>query len=254
MSGTTIAGTYSVGITLNSTNPNPVSVTGTITVASGNALYGKGGPIDGGGGALYGWTIDNSGTIGGATGSGIQLGTDVNAVAGGVVTNTGIGVIYGYTGVAIYGPGSVTNLSGGSITGTGVLSDAILITGGTGTIVNQGVLLGGTEGVEEDVGGSVTNKSGGIITGTGQAGIQIGGALGTVINYGSVSGTNDGVGETKGSVTNQADGTITGTLDSAIFISAGLGTARQARLLSPLLSPGPRRLASPQVHTANATA
>ena len=91
-------------------------------------------------------------------------------------------------------------------------SDAILLTGGPGTIVNQGVLVGVTKGVEEDLGGSVTNKSGGIITGTAQAGIQIGGALGTVINYGSVSSTNDGVGETKGgSVTNQADGTITGT-------------------------------------------
>ncbi len=223
--GTTISNSYVNGITLNDTIDNPVTVTGTITAPSGTALYGMGGPIDGGDGALYGWTVSNAGTIGGATGSGIQLGTDVNSVAGGVVTNTGIGVIYGYTGVAIYGPGSVTNLSGGSITGTGVLSDAILLTGGTGTIVNQGVLVGVTKGVEEDLGGSVTNKSGGIITGTAQAGIQIGGALGTVINYGSVSSTNDGVGETKGgSVTNQADGTITGTGDSAIFISTGLGT------------------------------
>src|ERR1700678_436129 len=111
--GTIISGSYPTGVTLNDTIDNPVTVTGTITAPSGNALYGIGGPIDGGGGALYGWTISNVGTIGGATGSGIELGTDVNAVAGGVVTNAGIGVIYGYTGVAIYGPGSVTNLSGG---------------------------------------------------------------------------------------------------------------------------------------------
>jgi len=106
MSGTTISGTHSIGITLNSTNPNPVSVTGTITVASGNALYGKGGPIDGGGGALHGWTIDNSGTIGGATGSGIQLGTDVNSVAGGVVTNSTCGACFGYH-MGVVGPGEV---------------------------------------------------------------------------------------------------------------------------------------------------
>ncbi len=42
MSGTTISGTSSIGITLDSSDTNPVSVTGTITVASGNALYGWG--------------------------------------------------------------------------------------------------------------------------------------------------------------------------------------------------------------------
>src|SRR5579872_56351 len=174
MTGTIISGNYSIGITLTDTASNPVSVTGNITVASGDALYG------GAGSASYSWTIANAGTIGtggnAAGNAGLALGAELSSVSNGVVTNQAAGVIYGGTdGVYIVGPGAVTNLFGGSITGT--TFSAVYISSGTGTITNGGVLLGGTYGVDESHGGSVTNQASGpdkgTITGTGTAGVHI---------------------------------------------------------------------------------
>ena len=51
-----IYGTYATGITLPGTLGTSISVTGTITPTSGNALYGQGG-------GTQSWTIDNSGLI-----------------------------------------------------------------------------------------------------------------------------------------------------------------------------------------------
>lgn len=226
MSGTTISGTSSIGITLDSSDTNPVSVTGTITVASGNALYGLGGPSDGGDGPLYGWTIDNSGTIGSTGGFALALGLGNYYVAQSAVTNRAGGVMSGAVGVYIRGPGSVTNISGGSITGTG--DSAVLIGVGLGTIVNGGALLGGTFGIDEQQGGSVNNLGSGVpkgtITGT-VAGIHVAGAAGTVNNAGLISGGSYGTDEiVGGSITNQAGGSITGTGRIGVYIHGGVGT------------------------------
>jgi hypothetical protein len=220
MSGTTISGTHSIGITLDNTYPNPVSVTGTITVASGNALYGLGGPSDGGDGPLYGWTIDNSGTIGSSGALAVALGSDVASTVGDIVTNGTAGVVYGANvGVYIQGSGSVTNLSGGIIGGTAV--SAIDIDGGTGTIVNLGTLVG-RYGASEGDGGSVTNLGSGTITGSGNAGIRIAGGTGTIVNSGSVLGGRYGTDEVAGgSVTNELGGIINGNLVNGVYTAAG---------------------------------
>jgi hypothetical protein len=219
MSGTTISGTSSIGITLDSSDTNPVSVTGTITVASGNALYGLGGPSDGGDGPLYGWTIDNSGTIGSSGTFAVALGSDLASTVGDIVTNGTAGVVYGgNVGVYIQGPGSVTNLSGGIIRGTAV--SAIDIDGGTGTIVNLGTLVGGY-GASEGDGGSVTNLGSGTIMGSGNAGIHIAATPGTIVNSGYVFGGRYGTDEVAGgSVTNELGGIINGSLTNGVYTAA----------------------------------
>ncbi len=226
MAGTIISGNSSIGITLNDTASNPVSVTGNITNVSSIALYGMGGTITGQGGTLYGWTIDNSGTITSTGSSAVGLGSSTNNVTNSGVTNEAGGFISGTVGVYIRGPGSVTNISGGSITGTG--DSAVLIGIGLGTIVNGGALLGGTYGIDEQQGGSVSNLSGatkGTISGS-AAGVHIAGAAGGMINNaGVILGSNYGTDEIfGGSVTNQASASITGTAKSGIYMQSGLGT------------------------------
>ncbi len=231
-----ISGTQATGITLTSSTPNPVAIepntqiTGTI----GPALYGPGGPS-------YSWTIDNSGTlIGPPTYIGVQLGSNASAVINGVVNNSYGGKIIGYTGVYISGPGTVANGTsdnpgGATITGTGVAG--VNLTGAPGTVINQGGRYdgviqgyGNALGVIESDGGSVTNLVGGIISGaegisiggaglvtnsgniigTTDAGVELSGSTGTVVNYGLIQGYSVAVLENAGgSVTNQSAGTIT---------------------------------------------
>ena len=181
----TISSTYTTGITLTTTSDNPISVTGTVNVASGTALYGTGG-------GSYGWTIDNSGLLnGGGNGYGISLGTSGSYVANGVVTNEAGGTIAGgYNGVAIWGPGSVTNMAGGTITG-GSYNKGVYFKG-AGTVVNAGLIAAGNVAIYEAAGGSVTNLATGTISGAG--GVSFYNAVGTFTNAGVVIGTSGGVG------------------------------------------------------------
>jgi collagen type I/II/III/V/XI/XXIV/XXVII alpha len=224
--GTTISSSYVNGITLNDTIDNPVTVTGTIAATTGNGLYGIGGPISGGGGALYGWTINNSGTISSGPGNyaAIALGSSTAPVAASTVTNAAAGVISGaLNGVYIHGFGSVTNLAGGYI--TGISNSAVYIALDAGTVANSGTLLGGLYGVDMAQGGTVTNLTGGTITGTTKVGVQVSGIAGTISNQGSIIGGSYGVDElVGGSVTNQSGAVITGTTGSAVDMRTGPGT------------------------------
>jgi uncharacterized protein with beta-barrel porin domain len=105
------------------------------------------------------WTLNNSGTITGNPGPGINL------TAGGTVTNNAGGVI----------AGADTSLS---------------ITGGLGAVTNSGVITSATAryGVSLLAGGSLTNLAGGIITGSNR-GAEIWSGDGVVTNAGTISST-----------------------------------------------------------------
>lgn len=186
---TIISTSTTTGIVLTDTALNPVSVTGTIDVASGVALYGQGGGTNS-------WTIGNAGSIS-STGANfgdaaIALGAVGTPVTNGVVTNEAGGVISGRNGVYINGPGSVTNLGGtgglpgGSITGGNVGID--LVAGGS--VTNFGSISGSFAGVGM-LGGNDTVNNAGTILALGQFGIgvQLSGTVqNVVINSGSISG------------------------------------------------------------------
>jgi uncharacterized protein with beta-barrel porin domain len=157
------------------------------------------------------WNVTNHGTLSGFN-SGILL------FGSGTVTNSGY--LAGTTnfGVALGAGGSVTNQLGGVISG---YRQGIYVSTNAGTVTNAGSITGTTRGpgVYLKAGGSVTNSVGGVITGGGSPifggnyGVQVKNALGTVINYGSITGTYNQVGvklEAGGSVTNQVGGVITG--------------------------------------------
>ena len=185
----TISSSYTSGIVLTSTANNPVKVTGRISVSSGIALEGTPG-------SAFSWTIDNYGTIIsnaispvstalflGAYTTSNSTGTVVNE-AGGLISGSGYGVfINAATGA------SVINLAGGTIAGGAFKS--VYISGGLGTVVNGGVLLGGNVAVYEYKGGTVTNLSTGTITGNGGIWLQ---QFGTIINAGTIASTNVGRG------------------------------------------------------------
>src|SRR5581483_872487 len=146
-------------ISTNTTGPvilaptdNPLSITATGAVTSTGA--GQDG-IDGPAGTI--WTITNSGAVSSADNYGISL------AASGILTNTGR--ISGVGAVAFHGGGSVTNRAGGSISASGGIGSGfgtgagIYITGGLGTVTNQGVINGGAYGAALAAGGTVTNTS-----------------------------------------------------------------------------------------------
>ncbi|HEX3990821.1 MAG TPA: hypothetical protein VHX39_06585, partial [Acetobacteraceae bacterium] len=106
MSGTTLSGTYTSGVTL-LTNPTTIAATGNVsnTTTSGIAVSGPAGTV---------WTLTNQGLVSETASGGIgvsfaQSGTVINAT-GGMITAAGDGVL-------LNGGGYVTNASGGTITG-----------------------------------------------------------------------------------------------------------------------------------------
>src|SRR5579863_2417510 len=106
----TITGSTTGNVTLASTD-NPVSITGTIDTASGDALYGGAGTT---------WTVTNSGfiTTAGSDGHGVKLaaGTVVN-LAGATISSTD------------------ANSPGGEAEG-----EAVLVYKGVGSVDNAGLL------------------------------------------------------------------------------------------------------------------
>ena len=191
MAGSTISGKHNSGINLSSGGyTNPVSVTGTITVAapdySGPALFAPGGES---------WTIQNAGLVSADNDSGIMLGSSGADVTSALISNQSAGTIYGSAyGINIYGSAVVTNFGGGTISS-------------------------GAAGVDLRSAGTISNLSAGVISGTLNDGIRINNtgldaAASQVYNAGTVTGGQLGVyvGLTAvgggGSVTNATGGTI----------------------------------------------
>jgi hypothetical protein len=197
-------------------------------------------------------TVDNRGSISGATLAGVILG------GGGTIANdAGASIMGGAYGALIYGGlGSVTNQ--GTIAGTAAdgvdlaaggtvqnnaasasiagSNNGVVIQGGAGTVINQGIVEGKAAytgqtfvfgGVLLGEGGSLTNKAGGTIQG-GFYGFWAGGtgaAVATVVNDGSIAATATAAGRgvalaNGGSVTNNAGGTIAGGLYGVRVLNA----------------------------------
>jgi predicted ribosome-associated RNA-binding protein Tma20 len=203
-------------------------------IAGSDASGGKGINLSGGGsvtnqtggaitGGNYGIEFSAAGSVTNQSGGAIS-GNDGIYVRSGAVTVVNAGSIAGSDangsrGIDLNDGGSVTNQTGGAITGElyGIFSHA------AATVVNAGSIAGNTadgKGVYLYAGGSVTNQSGGAITG-GLFGIDGEGTALTVVNAGSISGTEIGVDLFAGGrVTNQTGGTITGG-QYAVYFAAG---------------------------------
>ena len=208
------------------TNSGSISETGTIS--TGVDLAGGGTLTNNAGGSITGNTtgvfVGSSSTL--ATLS--MIGTISNAgnILG--VSSDGIDLLKG---------GTIANLAGGTITGG---SNGVYVnTGASGTVTNGGnITATGTAGAGVDLGGggSVTNNTGGSISGGG-FGVFATGALGTVTNNASISGSH-GIGfAVGGSVTNNATGTITGQV-AGVQVLGAAGTLVNAGHVSATAGAG----------------
>jgi hypothetical protein len=234
----TISGRYSSGITLTNPSDNPVTVTGTISLgAFGIDLQ-----------AASAWSIINSGSILGLVTGAPGNSYGVELTASGYVRNSASGLIRAGVGIDISGAaGSVHNK--GSIVGQAALyspdwgiglhhggyvyngssgrikhaGDGIFITGGAGTVINEGSIGSAQSSAysaqaSADVylgsGGSVSNSSSGRLTGA-LVGVDIKGGTGSVTNagkikdYGGIWMSSDGV------ITNASSGLISAHLYSS---------------------------------------
>jgi hypothetical protein len=118
-------------------------------------------------------------------------------------TLTNFGVISGYAKAVNGGPsGNAVELEhGGVVTNSGTLLNGGVLIGGTvGTVINSGVILGNNAygGVYMRFGGQVTNLGGGVISANGATasyqgappyGVFIHGGAGTVTNAGTINGS-----------------------------------------------------------------
>jgi hypothetical protein len=176
------SGTYT-GITLSDpTNQNPATLANYLYANYGAAILGAAGTA---------WTVSNQGLIidNGMSGAAGGYGTANNP--GGIVLPSGGEVVNGSTGSAGQGQlsGGFPYYAYGRIQET---TQGISISGGTGTVLNLGVITGAPIGVTLANGGTIIN----VLTAATIAGASIiAGNLGTVANYGVL-----GAGETIGSI------------------------------------------------------
>jgi hypothetical protein len=204
--------TIAVGATM--TDGGTLNNNGGITVAGAYGLSVRGGVVTNAQTASITGTFDgldvsggsvvNAGTI---TGSGSRY-SGVNLSGGSATNQTGGLIQGGYYGVFLNNGATLSNA--GSVSGTGAVADGAAIFGGgevanllhgvisganlgvgayraPATVTNAGVISGGS-GVVVTAGGAVTNSSGGTITGTAY-GVQIEGGSGTVVNAGKIATT-----------------------------------------------------------------
>ncbi|MDR3537185.1 MAG: hypothetical protein P4L71_11860, partial [Acetobacteraceae bacterium] len=192
-------GAGSIGVSLATAGTVSNGATGRIGGAQDGVLLANGGLV----------SAQADGTISGIIGVTIAggLGTIINAgsIAGNITSGAGISLSAG---------GTITNVAGGTISG----SYGIGAVGVAATVVNAGSIGDGTSlptgaAIALKKGGSITNQSGGQII-AGLQGIYFGGAVGTLINAGTIAGgptTGNGVIVASGAVvTNQSGGLIIG--------------------------------------------
>ncbi|SED63550.1 hypothetical protein SAMN05519104_3975 [Rhizobiales bacterium GAS188] len=215
--GASISGT-SIGVYVKYRAAGTVTNSGSIS-ASGTGSAG----ID----LADGGSVTNNST---GSVSGNSFGVFVTG-AGGTITNTGSIASVKYGGVELVKGGSVTNSAGASIKGGSV--GVYVETGASGTVTNSGSINAANAsgaGIDLASGGSITNKAGGSISGGG-FGVFTTGALGTLSNSGSISGSH-GVGlEAGGSVTNAASASISGQV-AGVFAQGGAATLSNAGNIS----------------------
>jgi hypothetical protein len=186
----------------------------------------------------------NAGSIGSSSGTALALfdgGTLTNLstgsitaggqgvyISGGIgsLSNAGVITASGF-GAELKSGGFVSNASGGVITGLG--EAGVYIKGASaqntdGSLVNSGVISGGTIGVDIRYGSSVVNAAGASIFGS-KNGVFAEGSPITVTNSGSIgSTTGAGVDLAAGGVViNLSTGTITGG-SNGVYITGGLGS------------------------------
>ena len=231
----TISSSYSNGITLSNPSDNPVTVTGTISLATSGidlqaanawSVFNSGSLIAPNATSSYGVSLGAGGYVDNETGGLIRsyFGIDISGVAGTVVNSGSIsagGTATIASGVYLRAGGLVTNAATAAITGD---QAGVRIAGGAGTVMNSGTVAGAAyDGVYLPVGGYISNAASGSITG-GYIGAHISkGGVGTVVNAGYIAGTaKDGVVlEDGGSVSNAASGTIKGFGDEGVFLYNG---------------------------------
>jgi T5SS/PEP-CTERM-associated repeat protein len=211
---TTISASSTTGIYL--TSP---SYTNPVTINSGVTISSS---VNGVYGFTGSWTITNNGSIKAPLYSGVYLG------AGGLVTNAASASISGFDGVNITG-GIGTVINNGSIAGSSASSIGVIL-GAGGGVTNQGSgTISGYTGVDLTAGGTVTNAASASITGI-YEGLGVSGGAGTVVNDGDIAGTGvGGIGIILGSggtIVNAASASITGNV-LGVDLSAG-GTLANA--------------------------
>jgi hypothetical protein len=259
MTGTTLNGSHLSTVTLNfGPTQNPATVASGATIsASGDALVADPGTV---------WTITNDGLISGvgATGAGVVLDYLETSAAlnGGVIFNRSTGTIYGTdhgvdlehggtvfnqgsisAGGSGFDPGAIYMDNGGSVTNQpgGVISaanDGIIGVGAYAvTVVNQGTVTAGSNGLYINTGGSVTNQSGGVIHAGGNgiellvANASYGDSV-TNLSGGTILAGNSGILLGGGGyLTNQAGGTVSGSV-AGVVATGGAATLLNAGMIA----------------------
>jgi hypothetical protein len=210
-------------------------------------------------------TVINSGTITGLPNFslGVYLsagGTITNATTASVITAAynaivvrgalgsvvNHGSIIGSTAVADNGSGILLQAGGhvtngapdNTVASIGAALNAVKVSGGTGTVVNDGTMAG-SFGVYLYNGGTVTNGLAASVIKTGYFGIRVGGGTGTVLNSGTIASTgtnNYGVMlRFGGEVTNAASGRITGGARGIDLAASSTGTVSNSGVVSSVV-------------------
>jgi len=203
-----------------------------------------------------GWAIQNDGSIGSISNTGLIAGTREWAILG--ATNSSVGEFTNAgtiesvkSGVGLWTTGTVANLAGGLIEATGFAGLSFEGVGASvGSLDNAGRILGRVVGLAAyDVSGFTSLTNSGTISGAGWAGIDIyatgttatlsnsgvitagggdgiaagSGTIVTLVNSGTVSGSRHGIfndtQNTIGTLTNEASGLINGN-SAGLYVSS----------------------------------
>jgi len=195
--------------------PGRVDNTGTIIESNGIGIYGTTGyvtnsglislPTLGAGIYLAGaGTVLNAGTISAGNGNGVYM-SHAGGTLAGFVSNAASGTISGNVGVFLPTPGTVINA--GTIIGSFL---GAVVDGKGGYIGNTGSIISGGDAVylngSDIIVNGASNVTNAVILGRGLAGIYSvpfnAANIGTVVNFGTVSGSDDGIVLASGTVIN----------------------------------------------------